>query len=127
MVRSNAALSDALHVTCGVPQGSVLRALLFSIYVNDLPAASEVSSTACYVDDTKLILSFTPDEFHAAEDNINADLQRIRDWYFENYLLLNPDLEKTKLMVFGSQQMICKLPSFKLSFLNKDLVPTNSV
>ena len=59
MVRSNAALSDALHVTCGVPQGSVLRALLFSIYVNDLPAASEVSSTACYVDDTKLILSFT--------------------------------------------------------------------
>ena len=59
VVRSNAALSDALHVTCGVPQGSVLRALLFSIYVNDLPAASEVSSTACYVDDTKLILSFT--------------------------------------------------------------------
>ena len=39
--------------------------------------------------------------------------------------MLNPD--KTKLMVFGSQQMICKLPSFKLSFLGKELLPTNSV
>ena len=84
-------------------------------------------STACYVDDTKikLIISFTVDKSHAAEDNINADLQRIRDWCFENYLLLNPD--KTKLMVFGSQQMICKLPSFKLSLLNKEFLPRDSV
>ena len=107
VVRINAELSDALPVMCGVPQGSVLGALLFGIYVNDLPAVSKVCSTACYVDDTKLILSFTVDECHATEDKINDDLQRIRDWCFENYLLLNPD--KTKLMVFGSQQMICKL------------------
>ena len=30
-------------------------------------------------------------------------------------------------MVFGSQQMICKLPNFKLSFLGKELLPTDSV
>ena len=125
MVCINAALSDALPVMCGVPQGSVLEALLFSIYVNDLPAVSEVCSTACYVDDTKLILSFTVNESHATEDKINADLQQICDWCFENYLPLNPD--KTKLMVFGSQQMICKLPNFKLSFLGKELLPTDSV
>ena len=57
MVRINAALSDALPVMCGVPQGSALGALLFSIYVNALPALSEMCSTACYVDETKLILS----------------------------------------------------------------------
>ena len=125
VVGINAALSDALPVMCGVPQGSVLGALLFSIYVNDLPAVSEVCSTACYVDDTKLILSFTVNESHAAEGKINADIQRIRDWCFENYLLLNPD--KTKLMVFGSQQTICTLPSFKLSFLGKELLPTDSI
>lgn len=68
----NAALSDALPVTCRVPQGNVLRALLFSIYVNDLPAVSEMCSTACYINDTKLVLSFTVDESHAAENNINA-------------------------------------------------------
>ena len=57
MVRINAALSDALLVMCGVPQGSVLVSLLFSIYINDLQAFSEMCSTACYVDQTKLILS----------------------------------------------------------------------
>ena len=46
-------------------------------------------------------------------------------WCFENYLLLNPD--KTKLMVFGSWQMICKPLSFKLSFLCNELFPTDSV
>ena len=77
-LQNDAALSDALPVVCQVRQGSVLGALLFSIYVNDLPTVSETCSGACYVDDTKLILSFTGEESHAAADKINDDLQRIR-------------------------------------------------
>lgn len=114
MVRINAALSEALPVVCGVSQGSMLRALLFSIYINDLSAASETCSSACYIDDTKLILSFTVEESHTTAVKINDDLQLIRDWCFENYLLLNPG--DTKLMVFGSPQTICKPLSFKLSW-----------
>ena len=56
VVPINSTLSDALPDVCGVPQGSVLRALLFSIYVNDLPAVSQRCSTECYVNDTKLLL-----------------------------------------------------------------------
>ena len=115
MVRINAALSEALSVVCGVSQGScMLGALLFSIYINDLSAVSETCSSACYIDDTKLILSFTVEESHTTAVKINDDLQLIRDWCFENYLLLNPD--DTKLMVFGSPQTICKPLSFKLSW-----------
>ena len=114
MVRINAALSEALPVLCGVSQGSMLRALLFSIYINDLSAASEMCSSACYIDDTKLILSFTVEESHTTAVKNNDDLQLMRDWCFENYLLLNPD--DTKLMVFGSPQTICKPLSFKLSW-----------
>ena len=97
----------------------MLWALLFSIYINDLSAVSETCSSACYIDDTKLILSFTVEESHTTAVKINDDLQLIRDWCFENFLVLNPD--DTKLMVFGSPQTICKPLSFsKLSFLGKE-------
>ncbi|KAL9989341.1 hypothetical protein ACROYT_G003882 [Oculina patagonica] len=125
VVRINSTLSDALTVTCGVPQGSVLGALLFSIYVNDLPATSESCSTECYVDDTKLLLSFKVGDADEAKDTIQKDLHLIRNWCFDNCLLLNP--EKTKLMIFGSRPMIRRLSDFKLSLLGKELLPSESI
>ena len=58
VVRIHSSVSDPLPVECGVPQGSILGPLLFSIYVNDLPEVPRHCSTECYVDDTKLSVSF---------------------------------------------------------------------
>ena len=58
VVRIHSSVSDPLPVECGVPQGSILGPLLFSIYVNDLPEVPRHCSTECYVDDTKLFVSF---------------------------------------------------------------------
>lgn len=47
--------SDWLHVTSGVPQGSILGPLLFLVYINDAPAYIQCgSSIALYADDSKL-------------------------------------------------------------------------
>jgi len=117
VVRIHSAISDPLPVECGVRQGSILGALLFSIYVNDLPEVPRNCSTECYVDDTKLFVSFHSQDSRLIVEGMNEDLLRVRNWCFRNRLLLNPD--KTKLIVFGSRQMT-------LSKSGKDIFPVQS-
>ena len=77
-----------------------------------------------YVDDNKLSLTFPIQQCASAITEMNKDLCRIRDWCFDNHLLLNTS--KTKLMVFGSRQMISKVPDFRLSLLGKELIPVQT-
>ena len=81
-------------------------------------------SVQCYVDDTKLLLSFLLQDQSCIVAEINQDLTRIRNWCFDNQLLLNPD--KTKLLVCGSKLGVSKTRDFKLSFLGKQLSPVET-
>ena len=124
VVRIHSSVSDPLPVECGVPYGSILGPLSFSIYVNDLPEVLRHCSTECYVDDTKLFVSFNLHDSQRIVQEMNEDLLQVRNWCFGNRLLLNPD--KTKLIVFGSRQMTSKLHEFHLSLLGKDISPVQS-
>ena len=59
------------------------------------------------------------------KDKINQDLLKIRNWCFNNQLLLNPDT--TKLLIFGSRQNIANVnDDVNLSLFGKDLVPAKT-
>ena len=77
VVQIHSAVSDPLPVECGVPQGSILGPLLFSIYINDLPDAPRHCCTECYVDDTKLFVSFHLRDSQRTVQEMNEDLLQV--------------------------------------------------
>jgi hypothetical protein len=60
------------------------------LYVNDLPSVAKNCSSESYVDDTKLLLSFRIADSNTGLTDLNEYI-RMRNWCFDNLLLLNPD------------------------------------
>lgn len=71
-------MSSFINCSVGVPQGSVLGPLLFSLYVNDLPLACPEVETQMYADDT-VILAHGRDRCEVAA-KLTAAMAKIATW-----------------------------------------------
>lgn len=100
-VRVGDALSSNLRCTMGVPQGSVLGPLLFSIYINDLPEQCQDVEVQMYADDTVVYTHAKTAELAAAK--LTAALDRIQHWLDQSCLSLN--VSKTKGMFFSKTKV----------------------
>ena len=97
-------LSSPLAVENGVPQGSILGPVLFTLYINDLPSCINFSNVIMYADDTVIFVSST--QLMEVELKLNMELTNLSEWLCGNKLLLN--LKKTEFMIFGTQQRLCR-------------------
>ena len=90
--------SNKLKTTTWVPQGSCLGPLLFLLYINDLPLASEFDTTL-YADDTALMLSDR--DLNSLKYKVNNELNKVDFWLRMNKLSLN--YSKTNYIIYNNQ------------------------
>ena len=64
--------SQALPVTSGVPQGSILDPMLFLLYANSLPGTVKSSHVAAFADDSKILKSIkSPTDATLLQDDLS--------------------------------------------------------
>ena len=89
--------SDQRQLTYGVPQGSILGPLLFLLYVNDLPKASNILSTYLYADDANCFIQ--TEDIQTGLMTLQSEITNITNWTTANKLTINT--EKTHFVIFS--------------------------
>ena len=85
-VRLPGGVSDDSMVISGVPQGTVLRPMLFLVLMSDINQNIEVSKIISFADDTRL---YTPIYSVDDCDSLQSDLQSVYDWTHSNNMVFN--------------------------------------
>ena len=123
-------LSQSFDLKWGVPQGSCLGPLLFTIYSSDLFSLleSHLPTAHAYADDTQLYLSFSPSDGTGELDAVTAIencIRDIRQWMCVRKLMLNDD--KTEFLIVGTRKQLTKVSIDGVRVGDYNISPSPSV
>ena len=98
----NGQASPWVSVEAGVPRRSILRPLLFLIYINDL--SDGLSTTANLFADDRSLFSIVQNA-NTSASHLNNDLSKISNWAFQWKTIFNPDPSKRAQEVIFSRKI----------------------
>ena len=95
-------VSSSLQPVCyGVPQGSILGPLLFTIFINDLPLIVDENKMKLFADDSSLMNA--AENFDQLVAESKEDLKKIDNWCKLNLVEIN--WSKTKIMILTNRKL----------------------
>lgn len=119
-VKLDDTISTTLSLKQGVPQGSILGPLLYTLYTSNFHTYLSHCNYHLYADDTQIYYSFKISNLQEATNKINQDVCELVS--LSNKHLLKINTNKSNILVFGNEAQRSKVISEMQIRIGNDLL-----